>query len=186
MDTIQAIRTRRSVRAFLDRPVDRALLAELIDDAAHAPYTPAAKDGPWRFHVALGRERMERYDARALEFAREHRPPGPGYDWIGKPGFSVFHGAPAAIVIAGRCDFPLALEECTRAAQLLEISARARGLGSCWVGSPMLWLHGPEGRAELRIDEGWQAFAAIAVGFPDEAALPPRAPLPPAPVEWID
>ena len=45
MDAIEAIRTRRSVRSFLVRPVERPLLEGLIVDASHAPFTPIAKTG---------------------------------------------------------------------------------------------------------------------------------------------
>ena len=37
-----------------------------------------------------------------------------------------------------------------RAGQNLMLSAHARGLGTCWVGSPMLWIDTPEVKAELK------------------------------------
>ena len=48
MDAIAAIRTRRSVRAFIDEPLDRATIEELLSDAAHAPFTPTAGMCEWR------------------------------------------------------------------------------------------------------------------------------------------
>ena len=187
MDAIAAIRSRRSVRAFLDQPVERTLIAELIADAAHAPFTPIAKDGAWRFTAILGRERLVGYGARALDHARAHRPQLAGYEWTERPGFSVFHDAPAAVVIAGREALPatLALEECTRAGQLLDIAATARGLGACWVGSPMPWLCDPGTRAELGIPEGWIPQAAFAIGWP-AIEQPARADRPPLEIQWIE
>ena len=187
MDAIEAIRSRRSIRAFADRAVDRALLAELIADAAHAPFTPAAKDGAWRFTVILGREPLAAMGERALAYARAHRPQLAGYEWTERPGFSVFHDAPAAVVIAGREALPatLALEECTRAGQLLDIAATARGLGACWVGAPMLWLRDPATRAELGIPAGWLPHAAFALGWPGDRQGP-RAPRPPVELDWVE
>jgi nitroreductase len=46
MDAIQAIHERRSVRAYQDRPVERALLEALIDDAAAAPTPTVASPRP--------------------------------------------------------------------------------------------------------------------------------------------
>jgi nitroreductase len=185
MDAIAAIRSRRSVRAFRAAAPDHAVVEALIADAAHAPFTPIAKTGAWRFTVILGRERLEDYGERALAFARAHRPQLAGYEWTERPGFSVFHGAPAAIVISGREALPVALEECTRAGQLLDIAATARGLGVCWIGSPMLWLRDPATRAELSIPEGWLPYAAFALGEPDVAADAPRAERPPLEIDWI-
>lgn len=185
MDAIHAIRTRRSVRAFRDEPVARALFEELIVDASQAPFTPIAKDGAWRFTVVLGRERLAEMGERALAYARSHRPQLAGYEWTETPAFSVFHGAPAAIVVSGREALPVALEECTRAGQLLDVAAHARGLGACWVGSPMLWLRDSLTRSELGIPSGWMPYAAFAIGWP-AAKQAPGATRPPAAIDWIE
>lgn len=186
MDAISAIRSRRAVRVFEDRPVDRSTIAAIIEDAAHAPFTPLSKDGTWLFVVIEGRERVASYGARALAFARENRPQSAGYEWTDRPGFSVFHGAPAAVIIAGREAVRVALEECTRAGQILEIAAHARGLGTCWVGSPMLWLGDPAVRRELDLPEAWRPFAAFAIGHPalSIVATTPVAERPPVRTIW--
>lgn len=185
MDAIDAIRSRRSTRSFLDRPVERALIAELIGDCTHAPYTPGAVDGAWAFTVIEGRKRLEDYGKVALDFARRNRPQLEGYEWTEWRDFSVFHGAPVAIVISGREDYRIALEECTRAGMILGIAAHARGLGSCWVGSPLAWLREPEVRAELRIADGWIPHAAFALGY--AAGQPAMRWAAPAPqVDWLD
>lgn len=186
MDAIAAIHTRRSVRAFLPTPLDRATIGDLLGDAAHAPFTPVAQSGAWHFAAILGNARLAGYGARALAFARDNRPQLRGYEWTDRPGFSVFHGAPAAVIISGRLGLPVALEECTRAGQLLDIAANARGVGACWIGSPMLWLREPATRAELGVPEGWMPYACFALGKPDfDAAMPPRAQRPPLYIDWI-
>ena len=187
MDAIAAIRTRCSVRAFIDEPLDRATIGDLLGDAAHAPFTPIAQTGAWHFTVICGRERLAGYGERALAFARDNRPQLRGYEWTERAGFSVFHGAPAAVIISGRLGLPVALEECTRAGQLLDIAANARGVGACWIGSPMLWLRDPATRAELGVPEGWMPYACFALGWPDgDAAAPPPAQRPPLEINWIE
>lgn len=172
MDAIDAIHGRRSIRAYLPHSVDRELIEAVIADAAQAPWTPISPPEPWVFNVIEGRECIANFGVRALAYAREHRPQTEGYRWADDPNFSVFHGAPAVVIISGKTTNPLALEECTRAGQLLTISAHARGLGTCWVGSPSLWLHDPLVRAELRIPEGFTPHAAFALGYP--ASIPDR------------
>lgn len=173
MDAIDAIRGRRSVRDYLPRPVDRAVIADLIRDATHAPWTPMSAPEPWVFAVIEGAERVAGYGARALRHARDNRPARPGYDWVDNPDFSVFYNAPVVILIAGKIGNPTALEECTRAGQNLVVAAHARGLGACWVGSPNLWLADEGVQAELGIAEGFAPHAAFALGY--AAQVPPRA-----------
>lgn len=48
----QAVAKRRSVRAFLDTPVDRAEIEEILGLASHAPSNGNTQ--PWRVHVLAG------------------------------------------------------------------------------------------------------------------------------------
>lgn len=173
MEAIEVIRTRRSVRDYLSRPVDRALIAEIVCDAAHAPWTPMSRPEPWVFNVIEGRERVAGYGERALRFARDNRADRDGYRWADDPAFSVFYNAPTVILITGRIGNPLALEECTRAGQLLTVAAHARGLGTCWVGSPNLWLADKGVQAELGIADGFEPLAAFTIGYPAQTSQRP-------------
>lgn len=165
MDTIDAIHGRRSIRNYLPKAVEPSLIEAIIDDAAQAPWTPISAPEPWVFTVIQGLARIRGYGARALQFARDNRPER-GYEWTQRPDFSVFYNAPVVIAISGKIGNPLALDECTRAGQILSISVFARGLGSCWVGSPMLWLGDPGVRVELGIPEGFAPQAVFTLGYP--------------------
>lgn len=176
MDAIEAIRSRRSVRSYTPRPVARALIEAIIRDAAAAPYIFVSLPEPWLFTVIEGRERIAAFGARAKDYARAHRPQVKHYEWADRPDFSVFHGAPAVIVISGRAGSPVAASECDRAGQNLAISAHARGLGACWVGSPILWLRDRATRTELGIPEAFEPHAAFALGHPAEATPAPEPP----------
>jgi len=48
----------------------------------------------------------------------------------------------------------------------LILSAHARGLGTCWVGSPLLWLRTASIKAELGIPPELVPGAAICLGYP--------------------
>jgi nitroreductase len=169
MDTITALRTRRSIRDYEKRSVAREIIAEILMDAAHAPTTPVS--GPFLFHVIEGVARIADMGERAKQYARDHRPDAAGYSWVGRPEFKVFLDAPVAIVISGHTDKAESLEDCGRAGQNLLLSAHARGLGSCWVGAPMLWLRSPGTRKELGIADAFTPFAAFTLGY--TASVPP-------------
>jgi nitroreductase len=184
MDTIEAIHTRRSIRAYQPRGVARDIVEAIIDDAAQAPSTPVSGAHPWIFLVIAGAERIAAYGARAKAFASAHRPAEAGYGWADRPAFSVFLGAPLAIVICGAAGHAQAAAECCRAGQNLMLSAHARGLGTCWVGSPMLWLRDAATRAELRIAAQWEPHAVFTLGYAAEVPAKPAraAPL----IVWSD
>jgi len=176
MDIIAAMHGRRSVRSYDARPVPRDLIESVIVDAAQAP-PPFRGQVPWTFNVIEGVERIAAYGDRALRYAREHRPDGPGWDWVERPGFKVFWDAPAVIIISGP------VGDCSRAGQNLMLSAHARGLGTCWVGSPMLWLGSPETRAELNIPANLPPVAVLCLGYP--AAIPEAVIHEKPPIVWL-
>ena len=167
MDTIAAIHGRRSIRSYASRPVERELVESVIWDAAQAP-PPFSGQVPWTFNVIEGVERIARYGERAKQYAREHRPDESGSGWLERPGVKVFWDAPVLILISGP------VEDCCRAGQNLMLSAHARGLGTCWVGSPMMWLRTTDAKAELGIPPGLTPASALCLGYAD--AVPQTAP----------
>ena len=173
MDTIEAIHGRRTVRDFAPRELDRDLIEALVWDAAQAPPPAIRSVQRWAFNVVTGAARLADYGERAKAFARATRPPGPGWDWVDNPDFRIFWNAPALILISGRQEIAESAWDCCRAGQNLMLSAHARGLGACWVGSPMAWLRSAEGASEVGVPEGFEAVAPILVGHPN-ATPPPR------------
>jgi nitroreductase len=172
MDTITAIRTRRSIREYEKRPIAREIIEEILWDAAHAPTTPVS--GPFLFHVIEDVARIADMGERAKQYARDHRPDAAGYSWVDRPEFKVFLDAPAVIVVSGHTDNAESIQDCNRAGQNLLLSAHARGLGGCWVGAPMLWLRSPGTRKELGIADAFTPFAALTLGCV-ASAPPPRS-----------
>jgi nitroreductase len=164
MDAIEAIHTRRSIRAYTSRPVDRDLIADLIWDAAQAP-PPFAGQVPWTFNVIQGAERIAALGERAKAYARETRPDVASAPWVDRDDFKAFWNAPAVVIISGP------IEDCCRAGQTLLIAAHARGLSTCWVGAPMPWLRTPGAKAELGIPSDLAPISAICLGY---AAAPPE------------
>ena len=137
MDTVTAIHTRRSIRDYEKRAVEREIIADIIWDAVQAPTTPVS--GPLIFHVIEGVARIADFGEHARQYAREHRPDAAHASWANRSDFKVFLDAPVVIVISGHADNSQSIQDCNRAGQNLMLSAHARGLGSCWVGAPMPW-----------------------------------------------
>ena len=178
MDILQAIHARRSIRSYERRPVARDVIEAIILDAAQAP-PPFRGQVPWVFNVIAGRERIAGLGARAMAYAQAgHNPDAPGWGWLGQPDFEIFWGAPVVVIISG----PLA--DCCRAGQTLMLSAHARGLGTCWVGSPLPWLITEAVKGELRIPLPLTPMAVFCLGYPQ--ATPQAMPKPPPPIIGVD
>ena len=176
MDVIEAIHTRRSIRSYLPRAVERELIEQVIWDAAQAP-PPLRGQVPWTFSVVLGIERISAYGDQAKQYAKDSHSGEPGWGWTDRPEFEVFWGAPALIIMSGRID------DCCRAGQNLMLSAHARGLGTCWVGSSLLWLKTARVKAELEIPPEETPAAALCLGYP--AAIPEAVPRAWPPIIWV-
>lgn len=176
MDIIEAIHGRRSVRSYAAASVERGLIENVIWDAAQAP-PPFSGQVPWTFNVIQGVDRIAGLGARAMDHARARHAGEPGWSWLERPGFEIFWNAPVVIVISGE------LGDCCRAAQNLMLSAHARGLGTCWVGSPMLWLRTEEAKSELQIPAEQTPVVAMCLGYPQ--TIPPAAPRARPPLIWV-
>ena len=165
MDTIEAIHTRRSIRAYTAEAIDRRLIEDLIRDAAQTP-PPFARQVPWTFNVVQGTERIADYGQRAKQYAKDQRSAGQGAAWLDREDFRFFWNAPAVVIISGP------VGDCCRAGQTLLLAAHARGLGACWIGAPLPWLRTPEVKAELGIPPDLTPVCAICIGY---AATTPDA-----------
>ena len=64
MNVTQAVLNRRSVRAFLDKPVPRAMIEEILDIARRSP--SGSNVQPWQVYVTMGEDHK-----RSLEKIRK-------------------------------------------------------------------------------------------------------------------
>lgn len=155
MDTLQAIHSRRSVRRYLDKPVDADEVQKLLAAAMQAP--SARNQQPWQFVVI---------DDRAV---------------LGKipsfmPNAAMAAEAPMAILVCG----DLALEksegywvvDCAAAVQNMLLAAHALGLGACWCG-----VYPREKRMDglrdlLALPGNVVAHSLVVIGHPAEQIAP--------------
>ena len=151
---IELLRTRRSIRAFQDRPVAPEHLTLLEEALLRAPSSRNSR--PCRFVLV-----QDAPTRQALAVAK----PGGGRFLADAPLNIVIHGDPELSDVY--------VEDCSIAAILVQLQAHAMGLGSCWVqirnrrhdasgdaSSHVLRLLGLPARLEV--------VAIIGVGYPAE------------------
>jgi nitroreductase len=161
VDVADAIRSRRTIKAYAPRPVPRPVLEELFDLARWAPNHHLTN--PWRFRV-IGPRALERLKAAAgPEAARK------------------LERAPTLVVSsAALTGEPERDEEDLHATAvatyIVLLGAHALGLAGYW-RTPAV-LRTPEGRAAVGLPEGERFVGLIHLGEGRQGKqAPPRAPL---------
>lgn len=160
MEVEEAVRTRRTHKAYAPEPLDRETVAELLDLARWAPNHNLTN--PWRFRV-IGPETLERLKKAA-----------------GPEGAKKLDRAPTLVV----CSCVLSgdprrdeedLHAVAAAAYIVLLAAHARGLAGYW-RTPELLLTA-EGRAAVGLAESERFVGLLHLGHPvQEQRAPERAP----------
>ncbi len=121
MDVYEAVRTRKSVRSFLDRPVEDALLERIFEAARLAPSARNVQE--WRF-VAVRDAAVRR--RIAIDAARQ--------PFIGTAPVLLACCAETdgRIMRCGQAAYPI---DVAIAMDHLTLAAAAEGLATCWIGS---------------------------------------------------
>jgi len=148
------MKERRSIRAYEQKPVPRAIIEEIVDCARLAP--TAMNDQPWDFIVLTARADMERI------------PPMLGHgEFIATAAFVV-------LVLAKGTDY--AVEDSSAAAENLLVAASAHGIGSCWVAGTKQ-PYGPAVVEAFGAPKDRQLIAIVSFGYPAETPQIEKRPL---------
>lgn len=154
----ELVRSRRSVRRYLDKPVEREKIMVCLEAARLAP--SAENVQPWRFLVIDDPEVKQRYAAAAFS---------------GIYSFSRFAAkAPVLVVILARPDLlanrigkqiqdvSFYLIDVGIAGEHFALQAQELGLGTCWIG----WFNSRRTRKLFRIPRSFKIVCLMAVGYP--------------------
>jgi nitroreductase len=169
------LRSRRSIRAYKETPLDPGRLERLIRVARFAP---SGHNGqPVRWLVISGHELVRALAGHVVDWMRttlRHQPrPGRGMGldrvvsaWeAGKD--PICREAPHLVVTHARAVDVTAPSACTLALAYLELAAPSFGLGCCWAGYlHMAALHWPPLQEALSLPEGEAFCGAMLVGVP--------------------
>jgi nitroreductase len=164
----QAIRTRRTHKAYGSEPVERAVLDELFELARWAPNHHLTN--PWRFRV-LGERTRERLMGLA-----EQVQPGSAVKLRRAPTLVAVSATLAGDAAQDRED----LLATAVAAYIVLLGAHGRGLAGYWRTVPL--LDDPRGREILGLGAKEAAVGLLYLGTPvQERRVPERA----APAEFV-
>lgn len=152
---MEAILTRRSIRAYTDRPVPGEMVTELLKAAMAAP--SAANQQPWQFIVVRERRLLEAIAAAA-------------------PHAGMVRGAQVAVVVCGDLSVGKApgfwVQDCSAAIENLLIAANSLGLGAVWLGFYPREDRVAAVRALFDLPEHIVPMSVISIGWPAEHPAP--------------
>lgn len=179
------LKSRRSIRRFRDRSVDRNLLEKVIDIARYAPSGHNSQPVHWL--ITEDKNYVKKLSAHVVdwmcfvidkhpEIAASLNMPAIVQEWENGKDL-ICRTAPHIIFAHADAQLSTSRDSCIIALSYLELAAYSLGLGACWAG----FLGSAAGFfpaliKELALPEGHQVFGAMMIGYPqyEYVKIPPR------------
>lgn len=157
MEIMEVIRSRRSIRDYQDRPIERELLMLILEAGRLAPSARNMQD--WRFIVVSDNKKRQELSQAAKGQAFVARAPVV----IAACGTETEY-----VMTCGQHCYPI---DVSIAVDHMSLMAAALGLGSCWIGA----FHEDQVKQILGIPENIRVVIMLAMGYPAESpAARPR------------
>jgi FMN reductase [NAD(P)H] len=161
MNISDAILKRKSVRAYLDKPVPKDDLEKIVEAGRWAPNA-----GPFQISVVRNSDLRQEINDRTheammnsdIKFLQQR---------AALPGYQPLYDAPVAILLSAPADIPNSPFNAALSAENMILEATGLGLGSCFLLSPTRALNG-KGNNELAkkigIPDGHKLQCVVIVG----------------------
>lgn len=185
--TVQFLRSRRSIRLFKDKPVQKKKIQRLIEIGRYAPTASNSQLVEWMVFTdqAKIKEMAElTVDWMRAEIQKNPHSPRLSYmPWIiaaWDAGYDVvLRGAPAMVVASTPKEASNGMVDLTLALSYLELAAPTLGIGTCWAGllQGALLAH-PTLKEALGLPEDHPHYYSMMLGYPKVKyfRLPERKP----------
>jgi len=157
LDVFEAIKGRRSIRAFTSEPVSDEEVMRLIDAARWAP--SAGNIQPWEFVVVRDAKIKRGLSVAALDQTFIEEAPVVIVVCANQVQSSRGYGSRGVQLYC--------LQDTAAATQNMLLAAHALGLATCWVGA----FQEEEARKVLNIPSGVRPVAIVPVGHPAEKPM---------------
>ena len=161
----QLIIDRRSIRKYLDKPVERAKTEQALEAARLAP--SACNAQPWRFVVVEGeaRDRVISEGLGGLMVSNSWAKTAPVLVVVCSVSSYLTHSLGERVqgVQYHLIDIGIAMEHFT-------LKAAELGLGTCYIG----WFNGKKIKKTLNLPFSWKPECLITLGYPSE--IPAKTP----------
>lgn len=172
---MQLFRSRRSIRCYKDKAVERKTLAALLDMTRWAPTAKNVQPVHWM--VFEKAQDVRRLSGMVIDWMRENKMFPELVQAFDQGRDMINREAPCLLVTHAPKDGIKPVEDCCIAMTTVEAAAPAFGLGACWAGFFMAAAknHAPLGHF-LDLPQGHEPYAALMLGYPQFTyrRIPPR------------
>jgi len=157
MELYEAIKGRRSIRAYKPQNVPEEIVDKLIEAASFAP--SAGNIQPWKFVIARKPETKKKL-AQAADQAFIEEAPVVIVVCANEKRASMGYGARGKTLYC--------IQDTAAATQNIHLTAYSLGLGTCWIGA----FNEDQAKKAVNAPEEMRPVAIIPVGYADEAPSP--------------
>ncbi len=185
--SIQFLRSRRSIRLFKNKAVQQKELEQLIRAASYAPTASNAQNLQWT--VIRGRDKLKPFSQQTIAWMErvvESQPQAPAIDYFRSivarwaTGYDgILRTAQALIIPSAPQENSNGLVDLSIALAYLELAALPLGIGTCWAGLLRgAMLADPDLVDSMGLPEGHTWFYPMMIGYPKFSyhRLPERKP----------
>ena len=159
LDVFEAIKSRRSIRAFTREDVSEKEVKRLIEAARWAP--SAGNIQPWEFVIVTGAEMKRKLSVAALDQTFIEEAPVVIVVCADEARSAWSYGSRGANLYC--------LQDTAAATQNILLAAHAMGLGACWIGA----FHEDEVKMALKTLRNLRPVAIVPVGHSAEKPVAP-------------
>jgi len=178
---IEAIKLRRAIRSYEDKPVLESVIQTMLEAATYAP--SAINVQPWKFTIVTKKAEMNRLSDIAKPALVRALPDVGDEGLVGlkkrlsDPNYNLFYNAALLIFVSG-AKSQYVVYDCSMAAQNMMLAAYTLGIGSCWIGTAVPAANDPKIKPTLGIPEDHDVHAAVIFGYPKGGfpKAPPKHP----------
>jgi len=165
---IDNIRSRRSIRKYLQTPVPDAVINELLQAAVYAPSAMDAQG--WRFIVVKNPAKIKELSDHVKRLFPPEMLSSPGrIARVKSAEDTFFYKAPLLILVtANKAANPWVVVDVGILAQTMFLAAKSLGLGSCFIGLALPLNNDKALLKQLGVPEGHEIVAPLIFGYPAE------------------
>jgi nitroreductase len=175
-EVINAILTRRSVRAFTDKQIKKEDLDLILECACYAP--SAMNSQNWHFTTIRNAADIGKVNGWIVSEIKESG--NPNLEGIlERSNGNVLRKAPCVVIVSTERGDRFGVINASAATQNILLGAHSLGIGSCWIGT--VGILGTSKRtdyyaSELKIPKGYGPFFGVTLGYAASEAIeaPPR------------
>lgn len=162
-EVFETIKKRRSIRKYIDKPIEKEKLDKIIEAARLAP--SATNRQLWRFVMVTDKELISKIAGDCLGFINKWAATAP----LLVIGCSAKKRNMAQKIADKIIGVDFGVIDVSIAMEHMVLEAQELGLSSCWIG----WFHADKLKSLVsEISPQWSIVSVLAIGYPDESYIP--------------